>query len=71
MRIIKTDADKLSITADLLPSELNHFIDLYDKWAGECLRENNLRRAMCWADKARKIKEQQDIARGKESPKQE
>lgn len=65
MNIIKTDADNLSITADLLPSELYHFIEHYDKNAGKCLRENDLEGAMRWVDRAKEIKEQQDIARGK------
>ncbi len=71
MRIIKTDADKLSVTAELLPHELSHWIDIYDKMAGQCLRENDLEGAMHWVDRAKKIKEQQDIARGTKSLDQE
>ena len=71
MNIIKTDADKFSITADLFPSELSHFIDHFDKNAGKCLRENDLEGAMRWAARAKEIKEQQEIAIGKKSSEQE
>ena len=61
MHIIKTDVDQLSVTVELMPDELNFFIDNYDKLAGECLRENNIEDAMYWVGRAKKIKEQQDM----------
>ena len=71
MNIIKADAENISVTVNLLPHELKHFIDLYDQYAGKCLRENDLKGAMKWVDRAKKAKEQQDIARGKKSADQE
>ncbi len=67
MNIIKADAGNFSVTVNLLPHELNYFIELCDKSAGECLRENDIKGAMYWADRAKKIEEQQDIASGKKS----
>ena len=71
MNIIKTDAETYSVTANLFPSELSHFIDHFDKNAGECLRKNDLKGAMRWVDRAKEIKKQQDIALGIKSAEQE
>ena len=71
MNIIKADAENISVTVNLLPHELRHFIDLYDQYAGERLRENDLKGAMRWVDRAKKVKEQRDIAMGKKSAEQE
>tara|TARA_A100001015_G_C14664741_1_gene584457 strand:+ start:82 stop:297 length:216 start_codon:yes stop_codon:yes gene_type:complete len=71
MNIINRNTETKTVTVELSWDELNHFINEYDKIAGHYLRHNNLAMAMWWANHAKEIKEQQDIARGKKSPEQE
>lgn len=71
MNIIKTNTETKKVTVELSWDELDHFINDYDKIAGSYLRENNLERAMFWAELSKEAKKQQDIARGKKSSEQE
>jgi len=56
-KIIKTDLEKLTVTVEVNWFDLDSFIDKYDIYAGQALRDNDLEKAMMWSEKAKQFRD--------------
>jgi hypothetical protein len=54
-KIIGKDFDNGKVTVTIHWSDLNFFIDQYERWAGHALADNDIGMAMKWAKKAQEF----------------